>query len=224
MSNPDTKPAAYLIMTNVDPQEWCVAFSTTRKLIGRGTQVDVPVPNRHTGVSRRHVEIWTDEGGFRIQDVGSKAGTHINGVWLKPESDTSVFVGDRIWLGGLELQVTDDVPLIAQVMADSDIVGSGERSEMDEIPENLGDALARSTEFQLAKPPHPVRMKLALLSQAELQVVLWMGRGFLDDDELGEQLDRSPNTIRTQVNSIFRKMDLHSRTDIVAFLKRGKKP
>jgi DNA-binding CsgD family transcriptional regulator len=222
VSNADVKPPAYLTMTNVDPQDWCVAFTSRPKLIGRSPQVDVPISDRHVGVSRRHAEIWTDRGTLQIRDVGSKAGTHVNGVWLNGRSEAKVFVGDRIWIGGIEFQVVDDVPLMAQVLADSEIVGLGEATEGAGAATATADGLARSTEFQLAKPPHPVRAKLAQLSQAELQIVLWIGRGFMDDVELGQQLHRSPNTVRTQLNSIFRKLDLHSRTDIVAFLKRGK--
>ena len=66
-----------------------------------------------------------------------------------------------------------------------------------------------------------IRDMLRQLTAAELEVVLWMYRGYTSDDELGRTLHRSPNTIRTQVGSIFGKLNLHSRTDIVSWLKRS---
>ena len=54
----DEAPPAFLTMTNVDPEDWCAAFSQKRKLIGRDSNADIPV--RRTRVSRRHAEIWAD--------------------------------------------------------------------------------------------------------------------------------------------------------------------
>ena len=55
---------------------------------------------------------------------------------------------------------------------------------------------------------------------AEREVVLWMCRGFLDDEAIGKKLKRSPNTVRTQVGSIFQKLGLHSRGDVLNVLRQ----
>jgi DNA-binding CsgD family transcriptional regulator len=216
MARSDRAPTAFLTMTNVDAEDWCAAFSEQRKLLGRDSKSDVPI--RRARVSRRHAEIWAGSPSLGIRDLGSSSGTRINGVWLKPNCDTSLAVGDRIWVGGIELEVVADVPLLAQVLAESGVIGERQL-------ESAGTAthdplITKSTEVPYVV--EPIRTVLSQLSRAELEILLWMGRGYLDDVELGSKLFRSPNTVRTQVNSIYRKLDVHSRADVLGYLKRGK--
>jgi DNA-binding CsgD family transcriptional regulator len=203
-------------MTNVDPEDWCAAFSERRKLIGRDHQADIPI--RRARVSRRHAEIWAGASSLGIRDLGSSSGTRINGVWLKANCDTSLALGDRIWMGGIELEVVGDIPLLAQVLAESGLVG--ERQLPSAGTATHDPLVTKSTEVPCAV--EPIRTVLSRLSRAELEILLWMGRGYLDDVELGGKLFRSPNTVRTQVNSIYRKLDVHSRADILGYLKRGR--
>ena len=60
----------------------------------------------------------------------------------------------------------------------------------------------------------------AALSQAELDVVLWMSRGFTDPDEIAEKLFRSPHTVRTHLGTIFSKLGVHSRDQLLSCLLR----
>ena len=55
---------------------------------------------------------------------------------------------------------------------------------------------------------------------AERQVILWMGQGLLDDETIGKKLHRSPNTVRTQIGSIFHKLGLHSRGEVLNVLRQ----
>jgi DNA-binding CsgD family transcriptional regulator len=216
MARSDRSPSAFLTMTNVDPEDWCAAFSERRKLIGRDHQADIPI--RRARVSRRHAEIWAGASSLGIRDLGSSSGTRINGVWLKANCDTSLALGDRIWMGGIELEVVGDIPLLAQVLAESGLVG--ERQLPSAGTATHDPLVTKSTEVPCAV--EPIRTVLSRLSRAELEILLWMGRGYLDDVELGGKLFRSPNTVRTQVNSIYRKLDVHSRADILGYLKRGR--
>jgi LuxR family maltose regulon positive regulatory protein len=61
---------------------------------------------------------------------------------------------------------------------------------------------------------------LAELSRAELEIVLWMTRGYTTDGEIGKLLYRSPHTVRTQVSSIFNKLGIHSRAELVGWANR----
>jgi DNA-binding CsgD family transcriptional regulator len=203
-------------MTNVEPENWCAAFSARRKLIGRESKADVPIYSAR--VSRRHAEIWGGSGALGIRDLDSRSGTRINGVWLKANCDTSLAVGDRIWIGGIELEVVGEVPLLAQVLAETGV--PGKPTSKSDGTATVGPLTTRSTECPHAE--EPIRTVLSRLSRAELEILLWMGRGFHDDVELGGKLFRSPNTVRTQINSIYRKLDVHSRADILGYLKRGK--
>ena len=154
-----------------------------------------------------------------IRDLGSCSGTRINGVWLKANCDAALAVGDRIWIGGIELEVVGDVPLFAgQVLAESGVLG--ERQLQSAGTANHDPLITKSTEVPYVV--EPIRTVLSQLSRAELEILLWMGRGLSRLRRIGRQLFRSPNTVRTQVNSIYRKLDVHSRADILGYLKRGK--
>ncbi len=196
----------YLVLTNVSPDEWCAAVDQRRKVIGRSLECDIRVPRQFKQASRRHAEIWEDRHGIKIRDLGSRSGTNINSVWIEKGQEASVVVGDRIWLGGLELEVVSDIPALSKVLAEADL--------------GAGDLPGDSTSIPRRTDPPRVQLALSALSQAELEIVLWMGRGYLKDEEIARVLHRSPNTIRTQVNGIFRKLDLHSRADVLSFLKR----
>jgi hypothetical protein len=71
-----------------------VARTTT--LIGSAPEAHVSIP--HSQVAPHHASLSRQEGGFALQDLGSEAGTFVNGhritgaVWVRP--------GDVINLGG----------------------------------------------------------------------------------------------------------------------------
>jgi DNA-binding CsgD family transcriptional regulator len=111
-------------------------------------------------------------------------------------------VGDRICMGDMELQVADRVPTIARVIA--------ERGVPMEDEERTQDYAATMRDSAL----------LGALTQAELEIVLWVGRGYIDDQDLAEVLYRSPHTVRTHMRNIFHKLSIHSRTELVAWFKR----
>lgn len=52
-------------------------------LIGRGPECDLVVPDRQ--VSRHHARIQRRESGYALEDLGSKNGTHLNGVPVEGE-------------------------------------------------------------------------------------------------------------------------------------------
>src|SRR5579871_2114744 len=109
MMNKDSAGPAYLIMTNIEPNDWCVAFTEERTVLGRGERADVRIPSRFPLVSRCHAEVWRDRDGIKIRDVGSTAGTHVNGVWINDQHEAISEIGDRIWMGGVDLQVVDQL-------------------------------------------------------------------------------------------------------------------
>ncbi len=69
--------------------------------------------DRYT-VSRRHALLTWEEGRCLLRDLGSKAGTIVNGTALTPPAGTAVgeaielHIGDRIVVGSVELEVTAD--------------------------------------------------------------------------------------------------------------------
>ena len=196
-------PLAYLVLINGDPKEWCEPISQPRQLIGRSRQCDIVVPERFQSVSRRHAELNGDQRGIRIRDLNSRSGTRVNGIWIEDRQEAPLMSGDRIWMGGVELEVVSELPA------------------MNYGPDQADPSLEETARRQSGALPLRAELLLAELSAAELAIVLWIGRGYVKDEEIAEKLFRSPHTIRTQINSIFRKLNLHSRSDIIALLKGG---
>jgi DNA-binding CsgD family transcriptional regulator len=200
-------PLGYLTITNESVDIWCAAITNRRKTIGRKHDCDIVVPARFVCTSRRHAEIWGDRSSIKMRDVGSTGGTQINGVLIDKDQEAALVVGDRIWLGGLEMQLVGDLPVQRKLFAETGVY-------IDEAAESVNPDLLSIS---------PSRTLLADLTKAEFAIVLWICRGYYKDEEIGKQLHRSPNTIRTQVNSIFRKLGVHSRTELVRLIKCSSK-
>jgi len=203
--SPAEVPVAYLLITNEAPEVWSASIEARRKTVGRRPDCDIVVPAKFVCTSRRHAEIWADRNGIKIRDLGSTGGTRVNGVSIERAKDAKLIPGDRVSLGGLELVLVDDISI-----AGMSLVEGGGRIE-ESVDRAKPDDLAAKVSRQL----------LAGLSQAELAIVLWLCRGFYKDDEIAKKINRSPNTVRTQVNSIFRKLGVHSRNEIVSLVKRS---
>ncbi len=56
-------------------------LETKEMLIGRGPECELVIPDRQ--VSRHHARISRTEAGYVIEDLGSKNGTHVNGVAVR---------------------------------------------------------------------------------------------------------------------------------------------
>jgi DNA-binding CsgD family transcriptional regulator len=192
-------PAGYLVLTNIPEGEWSFPIGPEKSVIGRSSTADIVINARYHSVSRRHAAVWADRRGLWISDLGSSSGTNINGVWVDHVPKAGVVVGDAIWLGEVELEVRGEI----------DDLASGFPHMLDEVPTKLRQfvPLARTMAQQL--------------SPAEIDVMLWISRGFQDDEEIARQLHRSPNTVRTEIGNIFRKFGLHSRAELMGWLKRA---
>jgi len=84
-------------------------FDTDRVIIGRPNSqhsVDIDL-SPDTTVSRLHARIWTENGQFWAEDLGSTYGTLVNGGKLK--SKIQIIPEDSIVIGETTLKV-DDLP------------------------------------------------------------------------------------------------------------------
>jgi DNA-binding CsgD family transcriptional regulator len=197
----------YVVLVNVSLREWCFRIDQGKSVIGRGKTVEIPVPVRFQHVSRVHAEFSRDKLGTTITDLGSRGRTAVNGMLLESRQPVKVTVGDRIRLAEMELELVADVPQPASLLSKDD--------------EGSDETTIRRGEPSLDALSHPL---LSQVSRAELEVLMWMTRGFTTDPELGKLLYRSPHTVRTQVASIFNKLGIHSRAELVGWLRRCASP
>ena len=192
-------------MTNVPPHIWQAAVFDRPQIIGRLPDCDIVIPGEYVHVSRQHAVVGADHDGLWIQDLGSSGGTQLNGVPLVPKVQTRAVIGDRMLLGGLELYFV-----------------SPEASVLDESDAPLSEK--KETRQTVRFTSHTVKslggVHLSSLSPAELEVVRWVCRGLTTVDEIGRKLFRSPHTVRTQLGSVFKKLEVHSREELLALLRR----
>ena len=202
-----TAPSASLVLTNMPTGGWCHLIEPRRKIIGRADTADIPVPTRFRSVSRKHAEVWRDHRGCWLHDLGSRVGTRVNWVWIDRLSQAKIVPGDLISLGDrIEIQVVAGEPMNDPDNELADEILGG--SPNDDLTVGLAPRASRRQTLR----EH--------ISPAETEVLLWISRGYLDNEELGRLLHRSPHTVRTQLGSILRKLGLHSRGDIVGWLRR----
>lgn len=199
---------AFLVMTNIPPQTWLGTVSQQRQTLGRGKDAQLRVPAEFVHVSRHHAEIWTDQDGHWLKDLHSTSGTRVNGVPLAPDQDFGLVLGDHIWLGAAEFDLVGDPDLAKRRPAPHTL----SRPDLEETSESQ---ISRTIDFN---PEAPYAFQA--LTPAELEIVLWMSRGLTEDGEIGQQLFRSPNTVRTHLRNIFSKLNVHSRDQLLACLLR----
>lgn len=196
-------PRTCLVLTNIPIDEWCYRVDEQRRLIGRAPEAAIRVPACFPTVSRRHAEVWRDHFRTWIRDRNSLTGTRVNGVPINGMPQASIEVGDRLWLGGVQMEVVAEKSL--------------PDSTSDVTPK---DQTQRATQaFNLTDDN---TADFGQLTYAEREVVIWLSRGYYSDEAIAEKVFRSPHTIRTQIGSIFQKLRLHSRGEVVNWLNRVK--
>ncbi len=196
--------AAYLVLTNVSPNDWVGTISERRQAIGRGDDAELRIPSSYIHVSRSHAVVFTENNGLWLTDLGSKAGTRVNNVPLTPYQPFRLMIGDHLWLGAAELDVVATPKLVnpRRIPNDESTVGF--------MPGQSGASEANGA----------AKDGFASLTRAELEVVLWISRGLTDPDEVASSLFRSPHTVRTHLANIYTKLNVHSRDQLLACLVR----
>ena len=194
-----------LFITNLRPQDWRARITDARQVIGRSGEASIRIPDQFEFVSRRHAEVWHDRHGCWLQDLGSKGGTHINGVWIVARHEHRIRAGDRISLAGLELYAVRRED--KHVLEDSSEV-------------RIGPADTARIKRQRRTAEIPPELLFLNLSRTERDVVMWLSRGYSNLEDIGRMQHRSPNTVRTHLNSIFKKLEVHSREELLGFVRR----
>ncbi len=199
---------AHLVITNVSPATWRASVFLHPQTIGRDAENDIVIPASYLSVSRRHAQIRVDRDKHKIlvQDLNSTGGTHLNGIRLEALQETQLVIGDRLLLADLQLVVLSvDAPILEQPCKTPTTI-------MFDLPKSSIIVTGRG------ESDSPDSCRLKTLTRAELQVVWWVARGVTTLEGIGERLFRSPETVRTQLNKIFLKLNVHSREALLAWL------
>jgi DNA-binding CsgD family transcriptional regulator len=202
------RATGYLTIVNISPDQWHACISERMQLIGRGSAAQIRLPSKFACVSRSHAQVWADANRLWVRDVGSRSGTRINGVRLEPQQKYQLRLGDRMWLGGVELDATATLESSSYVFMEDD--------EGDSVcPHDTGNLTSQRRTAELSP-----ELLMQSLTHAEQTIVLWMSRGYTTPEKIAQKLCRSPHTVRTHLNNIFQKLGVHSREEMLGWLKR----
>ena len=91
----------YVLTGNLGQEPLRYEFNTEQAVFGRSLDSDVVIPD--PAVSKRHCILIREGENLRIQDLGSRNGTLINGTRI--EGSASVNSGDTIQLGNVNLTI-----------------------------------------------------------------------------------------------------------------------
>ncbi len=70
----------YLVMKNIAETEWSYRLDGRTVVLGNAPSCPIWVPNASGGVALEHTQLGADRRGHWLRDLGSTAGTAINGV------------------------------------------------------------------------------------------------------------------------------------------------
>lgn len=189
----------FLALVNVPSQDWCAPLSEQPQVIGRSSSAEIRLFLRFQRVSRQHACVWTTAQQAWIKDLDSKCGTWLNDIPLIPQHDYPLVAGDTIRLGDATLECLVSDTLTVALPQD------GNGLAVQDALETVGASnMTSASDFDLAK-----------LSFAEMQVLHWLRRGFVAHVDIGRKLHRSPHTVRTQLASIFQKLGVSSREELL---------
>ena len=155
-------------------------------VLGRSSKCDFIVKDK--SISRQHAEITAKEGKVCVRDLGSRNGTYINDQRVQ---QCDVHQGDHVMFGRVPF-------LLMSPHANLDEPAS--ESETDRC-DDLGKTL----------DVNPVD----LLSPAQRHVFDCLLEG-IQEKQIAERLFVSPHTVHNHVKDIYRILDVHSKSQLVA--------
>jgi len=92
-----------LVMVKADGSAKDFPINRLPLVIGRDPSVKFRIPI--SAVSRRHCEIFSDDGDLLVRDMGSSNGTYVNGL---KKRETELASGDLLTIGGIVFVVRID--------------------------------------------------------------------------------------------------------------------
>ncbi len=117
-------------------------------------------------------------------------------------------IGDRIVVADVEIRMSSAAP--------ADSIGITDTVIELILAEDKDGTVSGSA----ADGRREARNQFAGITPAELQVLLWLRRGYVTDEEIAQKLHRSAHSIRTQVGSLLQKLGVNSRSAILGLINR----
>ena len=161
-------------------------------VIGRGRSCDLII--REPTLSRRHARIGVgNRNNFILEDLGSKNGTFV-----------------------------DDVKVSRQPLPAKCIIRLGDvRLYLSPSSDTFSDESADETESRKGILPKSISgLPLANLTRVQRKVFDLMVAG-CDENAIAGQTGRSFHTVHHHVQAIFRKLGVHSRSELLALVLRA---
>jgi DNA-binding CsgD family transcriptional regulator len=140
----------------------------------------------HNSVSRRHARLAQDNGSWTLEDLGSTNGTFVEGYRV-PRSE--VRIGSCVQFGEVPCLITSDPTF------DGDWC---EEESTEKVPRLNGHSVT-----------------LDMLSATQREIVNLVLRG-LSEREIAVQLKKRPHTIHSHLKVIYRRLGVHSRSQLRA--------
>ncbi len=185
---------------------WCAELKK-EATIAIGSAVEGPGRLEQPGVAAAHAQVRRDRYGIWVLPVNDEK-VFLNSNPLTAQGEIALVKGDRIRLGsprvGVDLLVICSGELAAAAAAD------------DEEIEERSSASQSSSRKRKRQAAGGVGM--LSLTPAEYEIVSWIARGVEDLEEIAARLFRSSNTVRTQLNRIYYKLEVHSKAELCTYI------
>ena len=185
----------WLVIRTLDGHDHALPVSAGTTTVGRSRTSHLWI--NHASVSRHHAVLAVIGDTWLIRDLGSRNGTFLNNTRVREEGFR---LGDRLRFGAVEALVVPDEPTAKTLLS--------------EDPEATGSARRSTSRRRAAKT-----VDLSTLSPAETAVLRLLLEG-LTEQKIADALGKKYYTVHNQVQSIYEKLNVHSRGELFTRLGR----
>ncbi len=186
-------PANTFVCRCTDAPLLVFVVSDVITIVGRSSGCDYVLD--HPSVSRRHAQLWVEEGQLHVQDLGSRNGTFVEGQRVQ---GSQILPQQVLRLGHLEFSVsTEEYETPAGSLQDE--------------TDNPSDVAVRMRERW--------QRRATALSDAQQRVFQLLLDG-LTEKAISQRLHLSPHTVHSHTQAIFRAYGVHSRGQLLAATQR----
>jgi predicted component of type VI protein secretion system len=171
------------------------------------------LPECFQNVAEFHAEAWIDHAGIWIRDYGTASGTWVN-AWRLPENgEERIEPGDQVVIGDATLEAVWEAPDLPTRARERD-------ADVDTVTQRLEEAICAASAAGMRSNPASEAARLRLLTDSELDMVMFVRRGLASEYQLLEYFDMDLKELRTHLQSTFAKLEVTSMEELVAFLLR----